>query len=172
MQRKPLSILLVAGVMIPVLGSVAIAQLSPQRDRLGFNRQELGDRSERLIEELDLTDTQVEQIRALRQENQGEMQRLHQNLRTEREALHDLMAGEATEAELRTQHDEIQTRHREIADQRFENMLAVREVLTPEQRAELGQLMEQRRESRRDQFRGHRGDPGSHQGHQRSDTSQ
>jgi protein CpxP len=167
MNRRTVSILVAAGIMVPVLGGAAVAQLQTQRgDRgPGFGPGEPGERAERLFEELDLTEAQVEQIRSLRQAARDEMQDLHETLWTERETLHDLMAGEATEAELRAKHDEIQTLHREVADQRFENMLAVREVLTPEQRAELGQLMEQRRDQRRDMFREYRGDRGLNRRH-------
>lgn len=167
MKRKTLAILVTAGLMVPVLGSVAIAQLqTPAGDRPGFGFREPGDRAERLIDELNLTDAQVEQIRTLREANRDDLQSLHENLWTERETMHDLMAGDATEAELRAQHEQIQTLHREVADQRFTNMLAVRAVLTPEQRAELGQLMEQRRETRRGMFQENRGDRGFHRGAQ------
>jgi Spy/CpxP family protein refolding chaperone len=108
--------------------------------------------AERWIEELDLTEEQVTQIRAIREGSQDEMQALHDQLRAEREVMHTLMSGTATDDELRSQHQKVQALHQEVGDQRFENMLAVRAVLTPEQRAELGDRMEQRRE----QFRQNR----------------
>lgn len=161
MNRKTLSLLLATGLMIPVLGIVTASQLQAQMgDGPGFGPGARGDRAERLIEELDLTAAQVEQIRGIRQNAVENMQTLHSDLWAERETLHDLMAGTATAAELRTQHETIQTLHRQVADQRFENMLAVREVLTPEQRVELSELMEQRRENRRGLRRGNRSDRG------------
>jgi Spy/CpxP family protein refolding chaperone len=108
--------------------------------------------AERWIEELDLTEEQVTQIRAIREGSQDEMQALHDQLRAEREVMHTLMSGTETDDELRSQHQKVQALHQEVGDQRFENMLAVRAVLTPEQRAELGDRMEQRRE----QFRQNR----------------
>lgn len=149
MQRRILSILIAAGLMVPVVGGLTASQLQAQAgDRPSFGPGGRGDRAERLIDELDLTDAQVEQIRNIRQGAREEMQSLHGNLRAERQNMHELMASDATAADLRVQHETVQTLHRQVADQRFENMLAVREVLTPEQRAELSERMEQRRENR------------------------
>jgi periplasmic protein CpxP/Spy len=42
----------------------------------------------------------------------------------------------------------VQSLQREIADTNFENTLAIREILTPEQRVKLQQVIEQRRQNR------------------------
>jgi periplasmic protein CpxP/Spy len=42
----------------------------------------------------------------------------------------------------------VQSLQREIADTNFEHTLAIREMLTPEQRVKLQQIMEQRRQNR------------------------
>jgi len=158
MNRRTLSLIAIAGLTIPVLGGLTASQLQAQGGGgAGRGDGPHGDRAERLIETLDLSNDQVAQIRTIREGDREEMQTLHDNLRTEREALHDLMAGTATDAELRAQHAEIQTLHREVADQRFENMLAIRNVLTPEQRTALAERMEQRRDDFRGQLEGRRG---------------
>ena len=102
-------------------------------------------------------------MQAIREATRASMQAIHENLRAERETLHALMAGDTPEAELRTQYDTVQTLQCEAADMRFETMLATREVLTPEQRSELAELMRQRREERREN-RGLRGDRDGLQG--------
>jgi protein CpxP len=158
MNRRMLSLIAIATLAVPVIGGLSAAQLQAQSGRPGMgggpgrNAGPHGDHAERLIETLDLSEAQVAQIRAIREGDRDTMQALHANLRTEREAMHDLMAGTASEAELRAQHEEIQTLHREVADLRFENMLAVRNVLTPEQRTDLSERMEQRREAHQDRF--------------------
>lgn len=159
MNRRTLSLLAIAGLTMPVLGGLTAAQLQAQvGGGPGMGDGPRGDRAERLIETLDLSDDQVAEIRAIREGASEEMQALHDNLRAERETMHDLMAGTASEAELRAQHEDIQTLHRQVADQRFENMLAVRNVLTPEQRTELAERMAQRRDDFRGRFEGRRGD--------------
>lgn len=159
MKSKTLSMLLAAGLIVPMLGAVTASQLQAQMgDRPEIGPHNRGDRAERLIEELDLTESQVQQIQTIRQENRDDMQALQTNLWSERETMRNLMASTASEAELRTQHETVQSLRREAADQRFENMLAIRAVLTPEQRIELNQLMQQRQEERRGMRRNNRGD--------------
>lgn len=174
MMKRIFATLVAAGVLIPASACVASnlwAQTpSPARAETlaqapSSNRgRAQGDRAERLMEALNLTEEQAAQIRAIREEARANMRTLHDSLRTERKALHDLMAGDATEAELRAQHAIVQARHQEASDQRFETMLATREILTPEQRAELAELMEQRR-----QQRGERGVRGGQAGPARGD---
>jgi len=155
MNRKTLSLIAIAALAVPVIGGLSAAQLQAQSGRPGMgggpgrSPGPHGEHAERLIETLDLSAAQVAQIRAIREDGHDTIQALHTNLRTEREAMHDLMSGTASEAALRAQHEEIQTLHREVADLRFEKMLAVRNVLTPEQRTELSERMEQRREAHR-----------------------
>lgn len=147
MNRRTLSLLAIVGLTVPVLGGITASQLQAQ---VGAGPR--GDRAEQLIEDLNLTAEQAAQLRTIREGDRDAMRALHDNLRAEREAMHDLMSGTAAEAELRAQHETVQTLHREVADQRFENMLAVRDVLTPEQRTDLAERMEQRRESRRERL--------------------
>ncbi|NER79398.1 MAG: Spy/CpxP family protein refolding chaperone [Leptolyngbya sp. SIO1D8] len=172
MMKRTVTTLIAAGLMLPVVGIFAASQLQAQTeppitdmllaqqgDRPGlFEGAGRGDRAERLIQELELTEDQVTQIQAIREGSREEMRALHDNLRANHETLHGLMASDATEAELRAQHEEIQTLHIEVADKRFETMLAIRGILTPEQRSELAELMEQRREEFRENrgFRGNR----------------
>lgn len=153
MNRKTLSWLAIAGLTVSILGGVTASQLQAQVDA-GRG----GDRTERLIETLDLSAEQAAQLRAIREGDLDEMRALHDNLRAEREAMHDLMAGTAADAELQAQHDAVQTLQRQVADQRFENMLAIRNVLTPEQRTEIAGQMKQRRETRRERLQERRED--------------
>lgn len=127
---------------------VFLAQRGERRRGFGPGGQR-GDRTERLVQALDLTEAQASQLQAVREEARPTMEALHENLRAERQALHELMAGDATEADLRTQHQRVQDLHQQVGDQRFEVMLATREILTVEQRAELADLMEQRRQQHR-----------------------
>lgn len=171
MKRTVMATVAAVGLILPVTGLVAASHLrahpntsltdellAQASDRPGFSDAGgRGHRGERLLDSLDLTDDQMNQIRAIRTEARDDMQTLHENLRSERTTLHTLMAGDATEAELRAQHDTIQTLHRQASDLRFETMLATRNVLNLEQRAELADLMEQRRQEFRDRH-GLRGD--------------
>ena len=164
MMKRTVATLIAAGVILPVAGVFTASQLQAQtatsapETTLAQNSDRphspgprgRGDQLERLTEELNLTEDQISQIQVIQEGARDEMQALHESLRTEHGTLHELMAGDASEAELRTQHETIQTLHREVADKRFETMLATREVLTPEQRTDLAVLMQQRRTNARE----------------------
>jgi len=62
--------------------------------------------------------------------------------------MRSLMASDASSEQLREQHQKIRDLHQQMGDQRFETMLQIREVLTPEQRQQMQQLMEQNRPER------------------------
>jgi Spy/CpxP family protein refolding chaperone len=57
--------------------------------------------------------------------------------------MHSLLTSDASTDKLRQQHQQIQKLHQQLDDQHFETMLAVRQVLTPEQRQQLDKLMQQ-----------------------------
>lgn len=98
-----------------------------------------------LIQQLDLTPEQSEQIRAIAEQSKTESQPLRQQLETNRQEMGSLLASNASPEELRTNHQNLQNLHQELGNNRFETMLEIREVLTPEQRTQMAELMEQRR---------------------------
>ncbi len=97
---------------------------------------------ERLME-LDLTPEQSEQIETIRQQSQADTEPLRQEFQQAHEQMRSLLAGNANSDELRQQHQQIQTLHQQLGDRRFETMLEVREILTPEQRSSWAELIQQ-----------------------------
>ena len=59
--------------------------------------------------------------------------------------MRSLLASNASEEQLRKQHQNIQGLRQQLGNNRFETMLQVREILTPEQRTQMAELMEQKR---------------------------
>ncbi|MDJ0577456.1 MAG: Spy/CpxP family protein refolding chaperone [Xenococcaceae cyanobacterium MO_234.B1] len=107
-----------------------------------------GQRIERMIQQLDLTPEQTEQINAIREESRSENEALKQEIRSNRQQMQSLLASDASSNELRQQHQQMQRLHQQMGDRRFETMLQIREVLTPEQRAKMAELISNRSESR------------------------
>jgi Spy/CpxP family protein refolding chaperone len=64
------------------------------------------------------------------------------------------MVGNASEGTIRAQHEVVQDQALELADLRFESMLEIREILTPAQRAQAAELMEERRQNFQEDFLG------------------
>lgn len=100
----------------------------------------------KLMKQLNLSEEQKQKISAIRQQYEGQTQELWEKIRTERQKLHDMMAGTATKAEIRRQHQQVAQIDQQIHNLRFESMLETRQVLTPDQRRQFAQLMQQRRE--------------------------
>lgn len=105
------------------------------------------------LEELNLSATQRQQIRDIRQSRRDTMPASRDNLRQERESLRELMASDRDRAELRSQFEDLQRLRLEHERAMFETMLDIREVLTPEQRQQLAEITATRRE----QWRSERG---------------
>jgi Spy/CpxP family protein refolding chaperone len=122
----------------------------------GFRNRQVRERGlggGKLMEQLNLSEAQKQQLAAIRQKYQGQIQQLRENMRSERQELRDLMAGTADEATIRRQHEQVVQLSQQMHNLRFESMLAMRQVLTVEQRSQFAQLMQQRQERQRERFR-------------------
>lgn len=105
---------------------------------------EPGDRMSRMFEQLNLSAEQQQQIESIHQEAKTSSEGLRQQLRAATEQMRSLQANNASADELRQQHQKIQQYHQQMANQRFEAMLEVNQVLTPEQRTKLAELKPKR----------------------------
>ncbi|HEY9767545.1 MAG TPA: Spy/CpxP family protein refolding chaperone [Coleofasciculaceae cyanobacterium] len=101
---------------------------------------------ERLMQQLNLTPEQSEQIKAIKEQSKTETQALMQQMQTSRQEMRSLLASDSSPEQLRDRHQAVQNLHQELGTNRFETMLEIREVLTPEQRTQMAELIEQRRE--------------------------
>lgn len=158
MQRS-LSALLTAILTIPVVGYLTHAQLSaesqppsapplqirlqkPDSGRLGAENDRNQGR-DRWLQSLDLTPAQHAQIEALQANAQSDLTALTERLSTEQNTMEALItSNRASAEELRVQYQVLQELHQTVAANQFEVLLAMREVLTPEQRTLLATQIE------------------------------
>ncbi len=119
------------------------ASVIAQRMDSGSFRERASERRQQLQRELNLTSEQSEKIREIHAQAKEDMQSLHNNLKEQKEEMRSLLASNANTNRLRQQHERIQVLKERFDDQRFETMLDVREVLTPEQRSQMAELMPQ-----------------------------
>lgn len=101
-----------------------------------------------LAKELNLSRDQIQQLQKLRKNSQGQKKERRQLLQKTKQELAQLIQGSASSDQIRQKRQQVQSLQREIADTNFEHTLAIRAILTPEQRVKLQQLMEQRRKNR------------------------
>lgn len=126
-----------ADVLQTQLTSPAIAQEAPNNGR---GRGDRGGRGMQMLEQLNLSETQRQQIQAIREQAKANSEQLREQMQTAREQMRALMASNASESELRQQHQVIENWRDQMSDRRFDTMLQIRQVLTPEQRAQLAEL--------------------------------
>lgn len=110
-----------------------------------------------LLKELDLTSEQQQRLQAIRLQYHNEISQRQQELGQSAQDLGELMAGTASIDQIRTQHEEVQTISHQLEELRFESLLAMREVLTPQQRQRFATLMQQRRDEFRNPTENRRG---------------
>ena len=120
-----------------------IAQTSsPQRPE---NRpRRINNSRERLIEQLNLTDEQKSKVAAIRQKYQEKTKQLRETLRSNEQELNSLLSNNASDRDIRAKHQQISRNRQEISNLQFESFLEIRQVLTPAQRTEFSQLMQER----------------------------
>jgi Spy/CpxP family protein refolding chaperone len=104
----------------------------------GYGQGEMGDR---MFDQLNLSEDQRQQIEAIYENAQTNADELMQQLDSAHETMRSLWSSDASNSELEAQHDVIQDLQQQMDDQHFQTMLAVRDVLTPEQRAQLATSM-------------------------------
>lgn len=127
----------------------APVQLS-QRGRRG------GGGGMRWLQQIDLSDEQTNAIQAIRDRYQPQMASQREAMQAQRRTLHELMGSNATEADIRQARSQMMELRDDMSDLHFDSMMEIRNVLTPEQRAQVADLMEQRWERHRERGEGMR----------------
>ncbi len=105
-----------------------------------------------LFRDLQLSRQQRREIRAIRQQYGPQTREKVQLLRQTRKELKAMIAGESPDAEVRTQFQSLEQLTQETLKLRFENMMAIRKVLTPDQRQQLAEKLAERRRQRQRRF--------------------
>jgi periplasmic protein CpxP/Spy len=113
-----------------------------------FKRGDRGDRMGKLLEQLDLTPEQSQNIEAIKEQSKTATESLRSQMETQYQEMRSLLASDASTEELRQQYQQLEAFHQQLGNNRFETMLRIREVLTSEQRAKIAKLMEQHRGKR------------------------
>ncbi|AGF51479.1 sll0858 [Synechocystis sp. PCC 6803] len=155
--------IIIAGLLSGLACTVSTMPAMAQNQNLDLHWQS-GDTSEQMLaqwgwgnkkggqgqwmESLDLTDSQKQQLEAIRQKYQGQMQSLSEQMRTSQNELRTLMSGNGSDSEIRAKHNQVANLRQQLGELRFNSMLESRQVLTPEQRQKFSQLMQERRNSR------------------------
>ncbi|MFM8307266.1 MAG: Spy/CpxP family protein refolding chaperone [Microcystis aeruginosa] len=135
----------------PQDGLFIVQSSSPQRPE---NRpRRMNNSRERLIEQLNLTDEQKSKVAAIRQKYQEKTKQLRETLRSNEQELNSLLSNNASDRDIRAKHQQVSRNRQEMSNLQFESFLEIRQVLTPAQRQEFSQLMQERRANSRNRGR-------------------
>jgi Spy/CpxP family protein refolding chaperone len=93
------------------------------------------------LKDLNLTSQQLQKIKEIRNQSKQQIVRKSQEIRQRQQELHDLIAGTATKEQVRGKYNQIELIKQQLADTQFENTLAIREILNPEQRQKFAERM-------------------------------
>lgn len=103
----------------------------------------------KMLEQLDLTDTQKEALTNIREGNRSKFKEMHSKKRELKEKLREGFQSDLSVSELRKLHKEMQSISQILGDLRFENQMKIREILTKEQRKKFHELKQSRKGQRR-----------------------
>ena len=105
-----------------------------------------------LFDQLNLSAEQKQKMQGVRDRYKEQVSQRMQAVRQARQELETMMSSStANVSQMRDKHRQIMGLRQQLEEVQFESTLAMREVLTPEQRNQLSQMMQQRREAAKTQ---------------------
>lgn len=113
------------------------------------NKQRGEGKKDKLMEKLNLTSQQQQQMESIRSKYEPQINSIRQQMRTEREKMSTMMANSESQNSLRAQHQSITALNQKMQNLRFESMLEMQQILTPQQRQQFSQMMGERRGNNR-----------------------
>ena len=101
--------------------------------------------SGRMLKQLNLSPEQLQKLKAIRDRNPNRMRELAQQSRQANKELRDLLVSTESSDAIRAKHTQVLSLQQELQKQHFERMLSMREILTPQQRSQLNEIMQKNR---------------------------
>ena len=125
-----------------------LAELPDSADKFAANSPDMP--SGKVLKQLNLTPEQLQKLKAVRDRDQTQMRELGQKLRQANKELQDLLAGTEGSDVIRAKHTQVMELKQELQNKHFERMLAMRDILTPQQRSQLKDIMQKNRDRMRE----------------------
>jgi Spy/CpxP family protein refolding chaperone len=138
MKRKTASIVTMG--LAPLLGSTVV-QANQHEGGGGFGRGGL-----RALGQLGLTVEQKSKLAELRKSQKANFGALREKSKVARREFQAKLQSDASDEDLRTAHASLQSVMKELGEARFERVLAIRKILTPEQRTKFKAMQKERME--------------------------
>lgn len=101
-----------------------------------------------LLRKLNLSNSQKQEIQAIRNRYSGQMNSLKTEMKDARQTMRSLAESNASRSQLETQYNVNRGLRNEFADLKFQQMLDIREVLTVAQRQQMAEFIEEKMQER------------------------
>jgi len=101
--------------------------------------------SGRMLKQLNLSPEQFQKLKSIRDRAPNRMRELAQQSRQANKELRDLLVSTESSDAIRAKHTQVISLQQELQKQHFERMLSMREILTPQQRLQLNEIMQKNR---------------------------
>lgn len=140
-------------LLLSLGGIVALVNpnLFPPQVAKGLMGQPRQNRSDRgLMQQLNLTGDQKRQLQVIQRQYREPLHEQRQKLVQAQQELSDLMAGTASPSQIREKYRQVEALRQQVGELNLSSMLAMREVMTLEQRSRFAQLMQKRKDNLRD----------------------
>ena len=98
----------------------------------------------RWLQDLNLSPEQTEKIQAIRNRYKDPLSQERQAVQQAQQELRRLMVGNASADQVRQQYKQVETLRSQLMATRFNSLLEIRDVLTPEQRQKFADRLEKR----------------------------
>lgn len=98
----------------------------------------------KMKKELNLTPVQLEQLKSFKKEAKDQLKAKKEAMKEARKGLETTLKSDNSEEAIRTKFSELQAKQDEFSKARFEMVLKIRSILTPEQRAKFKSTYEDR----------------------------
>jgi|JFJP01.1.fsa_nt_gi Spy/CpxP family protein refolding chaperone len=130
-----------------------LAELPDSSDKLAERPNSPALPSGKVLKQLNLTPEQLQKLKVIRDRDLTQMRELSQKVRQANQELRQLLAGTESSDVIRVKHTQVMALQQELQKQHFERMLAMREILTPQQRSQLNEIMQKNRDRLREDMK-------------------
>lgn len=120
-----------------------LADLPDSADKFAANSPDMP--SGKVLKQLNLTPDQLQKLKAVRDRDLTQIRELSQKVRQANKELRELLASTEGSDVIRAKHTQVMALQQELQNQHFERMLAMREILTPQQRSQLNEITQKNR---------------------------
>lgn len=112
--------------------------------------------AEKVMKSLNLSEEQQKQIKEIREKNKEAMQGAREKRKEAFKALQELLQNsDAEDGAIRDAHQKLQSIKSDASNMQFEQLMAIRKVLTPEQRGKFRTLLMEKFGEKRGKMRRH-----------------